>query len=74
MVQEVIWVVEKIVKHLLVLEHLIWDVGSSDDDVEKTMSELAHLIIILAPDTECQKVSFCNTQFSMLVRMASTKI
>ena len=33
MVQEIIWVVEKIVKHLLVLEHLIWDVGSSDDDV-----------------------------------------
>ena len=53
MVQEVIWAVKEIVKHLLVLEHLIWDIGSSDDDVEKTMSEFAHLFIILVPDTKC---------------------
>lgn len=43
-IQEVIWAVEEIVKHLLVLEHLIRDVGSGNDDVEKTMSELAHLL------------------------------
>lgn len=73
MVQEVIWAVEEIVKHLLVLEHLIRDVGPGNDDIEKTMSELAHLFVVLAPDTECLKVPFCNSQFSMLVRMALTK-
>ena len=55
-IQEVIWAVKEIVKHLLVLEHLIRDVGPGDDDVEKTMSELAHLFVILVPDIEYIRV------------------
>ena len=40
-VQEVVWVSEDVVKHLLVLEHLVGDVGLGGRDVEQGVDHLA---------------------------------